>query len=138
MLHSMTEEPTTKPINEDDNAAATKGDLRDAVDELAQATQKGFAEIHTAMVTKTDLATVKEEILQIRSEMATNTGLADVKEEILDEFKVIAENIHQDVAGANKDEVDLLTNQVPDHEERIVDLENKAGLPAGPRFQHVK
>ena len=95
-----------------------KRDLRDAIDKLAQATQKGFAEIHTAMVTKTDLAVVKEEIL--------------------DEFKVIAENIHQDVAGANKDEVDLLTNQVPDHEERIVDLENKAGLPAGPRFQHVK
>ncbi len=118
MLHSMSEEPTTKPILEDDDAPATKGDLRDAADELAQATQKGFAEIHTAMATKTDLATVKEEILH--------------------EFKAVAENIHLDVAGANKDEVDLLTNQVPDHEERIVDLENKAGLPAGPRFQHVK
>ena len=88
MLQGMNEEPTTKPILEDDNAPATKGDLRDAVDELAQATQKGFAEIHTAMATKTDLAAVKEEILY--------------------EFKAIAENIHLDVAGANKDEVQLL------------------------------
>ena len=75
----------------------------------------------------------------VRQELKDFEGRIDKKfEEVINHFDTVAENIHLDVAGANKDEVDLLTNQVPDHEERIVDLENKAGLPAGPRFQHVK
>ena len=53
-------------------------------------------------------------------------------------FKVVTENIHKDVAGANKDQIDLWTNQIPDHEDRIVDLEEHAGIQTGPRFQHIK
>jgi hypothetical protein len=39
---------------------------------------------------------------------------------------------------ANREEIDLLNNQVPDHEDRILDLEKHAGLPAGPRYQHLR
>lgn len=104
----MTKEPTTKQIREDDNEPATKGDVREAVDELAQATKKGFDEI--------------------RGELRT------MKDEIIYEFKAVAENIHKDVAGANKDEISLIKDQkIPDHEERIQTLEQKAGVQIGPR-----
>lgn len=43
-------------------------------------------------------------------------------------FDVVAENIHQDVAGANKDKVSLLANTSDDHEQRITVLEQTAGL----------
>ena len=137
----MNQEPVTEPINEGDNTPATNGKLKavakdvkavakdlatlaNDLDDLAEATQKGFEEI----TTKVDgLASMVE-------------GLATKQdvERILNEFKVVTENIHKDVAGANKDQIDLWTNQVPDHEDRIGDLEEHAGIQTGPRFQRIK
>ena len=112
MLGLMNDEPTTQPVNEDDNEPATQGFVRQELKEFEGRISHKFEEVEDRIDKKF--------------------------EEVINHFDTVAENIHLDVAGANKDEVDLLTNQVPDHEERIVDLENKAGLPAGPRFQHVK
>ncbi len=137
----MNQEPVTEPINEGDNTPATKGELKavakdvkavakdvatlaNDLDDLAEATQKGFEEI----TTKVDGLASKVEGLATKQDV----------ERILNEFKVVAENIHKDVAGANKDQIDLWTNQVPDHEDRIVDLEEHAGIQTGPRFQHIK
>ena len=67
--------------------------------------------------------------------------IADLKKVLLEDgaetrrhFDVVAENIHKDVAAANADEISLIKDQkLPDHENRIVDLEEHAGLPPNPR-----
>lgn len=65
--------------------------------------------------------------------------IADLKKVIVEEaadtrrhFDVVAENINQDVAAANADEISLIKDQqLPDHEN--IDLEEHTGLPTGPR-----
>ena len=47
---------------------------------------------------------------------------------IINEFKVVDENIHRDVAGANKDEISLLKDHSKDHEKRITRVEHKDGV----------
>lgn len=44
-------------------------------------------------------------------------------EETRRHFEVVAENIHQDVAAANKDEITTLRDKIENHEERIAALE---------------
>lgn len=113
MLHAMNQEPTTQPIGEDDDAPATKGDLNEL------ATKAELQQLGQQTDTKFDavLALIKEESANLRQ------YVDDSAKQTRDHFDAIAENIHVDVAGANKDEVELLNNQVPDHEERIADLE---------------
>ncbi len=102
---------------------ATKKDIRLAVDELAAATQKGFTEVNERF-TKID-----ERFTEIDAKIDT------MKEEIIHEFKALAENIHQDVAGANHDEISLIKEQlIPDHETRIQILEKHSGIPVGPHY----
>ncbi len=70
--------------------------------------------------TKGDVKTVANEI---RSEMP------DMKDEIIREFKVVAENIHQDVAGTNADEVSFIKDQqIPELKQRVDELEQVTGL----------
>lgn len=71
--------------------------------------------------TKGDLAQLSAEL---RGEM---TGM---KEEIIRHFDVVVENIRHDLEGANKDEIGVLKDGKSDHEQRIVHLEQLAGMRA--------
>lgn len=104
----------------DDNEPATKSYVRKAIDELAKTVKIGFD--NTA--TKDDL-----------KKFATKDDLKKLKDEIIYEFKAVAENIHQDIAGANKDEISFMKEQqLPDHEERIQVIEKRTGVEVGPRY----
>ena len=66
---------------------------------------------------------------------ATKRGFDDLRafieqqaEETRRHFDVVAENIHHDVAGANRDEITLLQDKQHDHEERLAAVEQKIGL----------
>ena len=80
--------------------------------------------------TKGDLAKLREDTKADFARMATHLqqGLNELK----DHFDVVAENIHKDVSEANRDVISLIVDQkIPDHEQRIRVLEDKAGVAAG-------
>ncbi|MCA9213374.1 MAG: DUF1640 domain-containing protein [Planctomycetales bacterium] len=159
----MTEEPTIREIRTDDDEPATKGLVRDEIDKLAQATQHGFDELRGDMATMKDelrsemheiKAELRSEMINIRDELRSEMSamkselraemadmkdeirseMSEVKDEIINEFKVVAENIHQDVAGANRDEITFIKDQqLPDHEARLRTLEEQAEIAVGPR-----
>lgn len=74
--------------------------------------------------------TVKEAISESeeRTKNHFETAIAESEERTKHHFDVVAENIHQDVAGANKDKVSLLENKSTEHEQRITAPEQTAGL----------
>lgn len=141
-----------KPIPKGDlTAFATKEDLKEEIETLAQITKRGFDQIEHSFATKKDLrgfATKKdlerfatkddlrnfatkddlrnfatrEELQQLREEIKVS------HQEILFEFKVLAENIHLDVAGANHDEISSIKDNVTNHEERLATIETKVGI----------
>ena len=123
----MNDEPTHAEIAEDDGQAATKGDVRRSQDELAQIVGKAIAKETNALRSE-----MKSQGEELRAEMKSEA------EETRRHFDVVYEKMRDDLLGASTDAADLLNNQVPDHEDRIVDLEKQAGLPAGPRYQHIK
>lgn len=96
---------------------ANKADLKD----LRQATQHDL-EIWGGELTR--------RIDRIEENMATKTGLAaairESEKRIIFEFKALAENIHRDVAGANKDEIESLKDADQKLDERVTVLEHKA------------
>jgi hypothetical protein len=49
-------------------------------------------------------------------------------EETKRHFNVVAENIHQDVAGANKDEISLIKDKQQNQEERLTEVERRVAL----------
>ena len=113
----MSDEPTTTPIHEDDNKPATKGDIRRSQDELAQIVGKAIGkEVRTLRTGINTLRTdIKTDMQTLRTDMQTlSTNIKLEAEKTRDHFDAVAENIHLDVAGANKDEVELLTSQ-PQH-----------------------
>lgn len=59
---------------------------------------------------------------------ATRDDLRQFKDEIIRGFKVVAENIHQDVAGANRDEISAVQDKQREHEGRLTAVERRAGL----------
>lgn len=85
----------------DDGRSATKRDIRRAVDELAHATKRGIDDLR---------AFVEQQAEETRRH-----------------FDVVAENIHQDVAGANRDEITLIQDKQHDQEERMSIVEQKVG-----------
>lgn len=121
----------SKTTNKNDKKPATKGFVRDEIAELAEAVKVGFD--NTA--TKGDLKkfATKDDLKQLGSQMRYE--MKAMKNEILYEFKAVAENIHKDVAGANKDEISLMKNQqIPDLNDRLEIVEEKTGVPVGPRY----
>lgn len=85
-------------VNDTNNLPATRGHVRAAVGELVRMT----AQSYTIVVSKDDLA---------RLERRMDDKLDTLKDEILHHFGVVAENIHQDVAGANQDEITLIKDK---------------------------
>lgn len=100
----MNKKPTKKQTNADDNAPATKGDIREAIDELAQATQKGFAEVHSKLSTvqgdivemKGDIVEMKGDIVEMKGDIKDTRGtmasILNIVESIDEHFKA-----HQDL-----------------------------------------
>jgi predicted transcriptional regulator len=116
---------------------ATKKDIRLAVDELAAATQKGFTEVNERFTEIDERFTeIDGRFTEINGRFTEIEAKIDtMKEEIIHEFKALAENIHQDVAGANHDEISLIKEQlIPDHEARIQILEKNSGIPVSPHY----
>ncbi len=116
----MVKKSSIKQTHKDDNEPATKGFVQNEIAELAKTVKVGFD--NTA--TKDDL-----------KKFFTKDDLKAMKNEIIYEFEVIAENIHKNVAGANKDEVSLIKNQqIPDLNDRVKIVKEKVGVPVGPRY----
>lgn len=95
----MNTEPDYDEIAGDNSTPATKADV-EAV----------------AVMTKTAFDQVQKQIRAMEARM-------------LDEFQAAVENIHQDVAGANRDEISGIQDRQADHEDRLARLEQSAGLP---------
>lgn len=121
------------------------------VDRLARLTKNSFDRIEAKMVTREDpkgfttkedlkgFATkkdlkkfaTKDELKKFATKedlkkFATKEDLNRFKDEIIYEFKAIAENIHVDVAGANKDEISYIKeNKIPELEERVTKIEQR-------------
>jgi len=90
-----------------DDEPATKGFVREAINELADAVKVGF-----------DKTATKDDIQQVNAEISL------ALEEVKRYFDIVTENIHQDVAGANKDELSLIQDQkIPELEQRVEALE---------------
>jgi hypothetical protein len=60
------------------------------------------------------------------------SDMRQLKDEIIREFKVTAENIHADVAGANKDETSSLKDADTKLHERVKVVEERLGIPTPP------
>ena len=88
----MTDEPITRPINDDDNQPATKADVRRAVDELAQATANSFHAVDKKFDELTAL--IKAEAEETRRH-----------------YDVTVEKIEDELKGTNADEISLITDQ---------------------------
>ncbi len=86
------------------------------VDELAQITKKSFDQVDKQFIE------VKQAIKAIRKELKVNQKV------IINEFKVLAENIHQDVAGANQDKISLIEQKQAVLDKRLTRVEHKVGV----------
>ena len=75
----------------------------------------------TTPATKDDLCELEDRLMR---KMAAN------KEEIMRHFDVVAERLFHDLAGAHRDEIEILKDRKDDHERRIRHLERAAGLLA--------
>lgn len=75
----MTTEPTIGQVNDDDRVPATKGDIREAIDELSQATNRSFERIDQRC----------EEIRPF---------IIEENEKTRHNFDVVVENIHRDAS----------------------------------------
>ena len=64
---------------------------------------------------KTDIKSLKKDI-------------DDYKKETISHFDVVAENIHHDVAGANKDEISLIIQKQNLLEKKVRIVEQKVGV----------
>ena len=61
----MSDEPTTTPINDDDNKPATKGDVRKAVEGLAEVNSQALNDV----ATKNELAAVANDVKENKATM---------------------------------------------------------------------
>ncbi len=110
-------------MTDDATAPATKGDL-------------------AALARKTDVAALRKDFTELETKLSDrldghdrqfDTLLQTMKaegEETRRHFDVVAEKIHGDVAGVNKDEIEVLKDTDVNHEKRIGAIEGKLGLPS--------
>lgn len=81
-----------------------------------------------------DIQSLEKRLLQTmedrfeKQEVMLEQRFYEFKDEILDHFDAVAENIHLDVAGANKDQISFIKEKTDSHEDRIETLERHAGL----------
>lgn len=75
-------------------------------------------------VTKQAVENIVEAAVQA-SEKRVMNYVDKAKKEIIYHFDAVVENIHQDVAGANRDEILFIKDKVKIHEHRITALEQR-------------
>lgn len=68
---------------------------------------------------------VELRVEKIEKTMATKDDLRQLKEEIFHHFDAAVEEIHHDLAGANKDEISFIANKQDDHEHRLRRIEKR-------------
>ncbi|MCF7845149.1 MAG: hypothetical protein K9M03_04975 [Kiritimatiellales bacterium] len=83
-----------------------------------------MAQDNTAPATKKDIKILMDEIGKLYD------ANLKWKEEITRHFDVVAENMHHDLLGAHKDDIENLKNAKNDHEQRIHRLEKHTELVA--------
>jgi hypothetical protein len=112
------------------------------VDKLAQATKNSFDKVDAQFIDvnknmKDMESRINKEIGSVESRINKKVGSAESRinkkisqsqKEIIYEFKALAENIHHDVAGANKDEISLIKQKQDLLTKRIVTIEHKVGV----------
>ena len=92
----MNDEPRMQPIDESDAQPASKGDVRRAVDDVAQATQKGFEQSGS----KSDLAAVKIALKSDLRDLANQVDGLDGRMNRLAGKVVSMNQVHQPAAGS--------------------------------------
>jgi uncharacterized membrane-anchored protein YhcB (DUF1043 family) len=98
-----------------DTTPPTKGDLSELEAKLMRRMDAQKTEIMGHMEAQ------KTEILR---------HMAADKEETMRHFDVVAENLFHDLAGAHRDEIQVLKDRKDDHERRIRRLERAVGTVA--------
>lgn len=111
----MNDQPTLDEIHEDDSRPATRQDVREAVEELAEATKRGFDQA----VSRDDLGKLEH---RLATKFATREDLNTVQENLVRHFDETVEKIRRDLEGVNRNEIGLL-------EDRLSRLERQTGLP---------
>ncbi len=92
------------------------------IEKLAQATKNGFDHLDKRVGTlEKDVKGLKADVKGLESTMNEKF------EEVIRHFDVVAENIHQDVAGANRDEISLMKDKHDELEKRVAVVEHKVG-----------
>lgn len=146
----MNDESKT-PKNPDESA--TKGDLA----ELRDATKADIVLLRNDVeklrdATKTDIGLLRDDLAEHRKETKADMANLETRlrkhtedtsfklakqlgqqiNEIKDHFDVVIENALNQMSEVTKDEVSLIKDQkIPDHEQRIRALEDKAGVATG-------
>lgn len=97
------------------------------VNKLARATKNSFDKVDK------QFSKVNKQFVEVRRDMKAMESRMDkkmdnIKDEIIREFNVVAENIHQDVAGANKDEISLIKQKQTILTKRVTRVEHKVGV----------
>lgn len=139
----------SKPATKEDIqklAQATREDIqklarstKEDIQELVQSTKEDIQELARMVARAFEKVATKEEL----KHYATKEDLANMKQEIIEEvtenarklqkethfyFDAAVENIHVDLAGANKDEISLIQDKHANHEKRITKLEDRVGV----------
>jgi len=110
------------PMAKDSQSLATKKDIQILMDKMGK-TYDRIERLHE------DNAKWKDEILDTMDKRM-DKRLKESEDKIINNFNVVAENIHHDTAGANKDEIEVLKDSRQNHEKRIIKLEKHTSLVA--------
>lgn len=116
------------------SSPATKEDVKkivsEAVGELAAIVKVGFDDVYKRFddIDKR-FDDVYKQLHNSGSRISlVEKNLQESEERLKQHFDVVAENIHQDIAGANADEVSLVKQKQENLEERLVVVEEKVGV----------
>lgn len=89
----------------------------------------------TIPATKADIRLLMEEMARLydanqrwKDEILEHVAAAEIRTK--EHFDVVAENLRHDYAGAFEDKLGQHTDTIERHEDRLLRLERRAGLPA--------
>lgn len=95
----MIQDPEIKEVHPDDDEPATKGFVRESIDELAQVVHRGFEEQAKVMATKDELQEVKDElkgdIAGLASGMKAMMAILEENNQLLNELRRLPERVER-------------------------------------------
>ena len=127
----MSKKSTSPATKEDITSLEKRTDIKfEAILELVKEESKETRQYIKKELEKTHKyinEEIKETHKYIKEEAKeTHKYIKEEAKETRHHFDVVAENIHQDVAGANKDEISFIKNQkIPNLEKRVTALEQR-------------